>query len=574
MNWEIYTHSKLTFDSNRDLLYLQPFLLDKRIGGGRRLSNQQMTNLSEHAEGTEILGEISPGFEEILTPEAIGLIALLQREYGAERDKLLARRIEIQKKLVGGWTPGFLPETKEVRESDWTVAPLPDDLMDRRVEITGPTDRKMVINALNSGASIFMTDFEDSNAPTWDNMVRGHINLRDAILGTIDFKDPASGKEYSLNEKTAVLLVRPRGWHLPEKHMLVDGKPVSGSLFDFALYLFHNHQALKAKGTGPYYYLPKLENHLEARLWNQVITRAQEALSIPNGTVKATVLIETILASFELNEILYELRDHSAGLNCGRWDYLFSFIKKFRNDPNYVLPDRGQVGMTQHFMRSYSLLVIKTCHRRNVHAIGGMAAQIPVRNDEAANAEAMAKVTADKKREANDGHDGTWVAHPGLVSIAKDIFDRVMPQPNQIDKKREDVNIEISDLLALPEGTITEAGLRQNLNVGICYTEAWLRGNGCVALYNLMEDAATAEISRTQIWQWIKHEAKLEDGRTIDQALFEKTLTEEMGNIRATVGDAAFDNGKYQVAAGLFRDLSKAGDFSDFLTLPAYEMLD
>ena len=538
------------------------------------MPNEGAIDLAQHAGGVEITGDMQPGFADILTEDAIGLVAMLQRQFGDEREKLLARRQEVQKKLAGGVMPGFLPETKEIRESDWTVAPLPSDLLDRRVEITGPTDRKMVINALNSGASVFMTDFEDSNAPTWENMVGGHINLIDAINGSIEFTDPGTGKEYALNEKTAVLLVRPRGWHLFEKHMLVDGKPVSGSLFDFALYLYHNHAALKAKGTGPYYYLAKLENHLEARLWNSVITAAEEALGIPVGTVKATVLIETILASFELHEILHELREHSAGLNCGRWDYLFSYIKKFREDPEFLLPDRGQVGMTQHFMRSYSLLVIQTCHKRGVHAIGGMAAQIPVRNDEKANAEALAKVRADKEREVNDGHDGTWVAHPGLVHVAKDIFDRVMPQANQLDNAREDVNITIDDLLAKPEGTLTEAGLRQNLNVGVCYLEAWLRGNGCVALYNLMEDAATAEISRTQVWQWIRHGAKLENGRTVDAELFEATLAEELAKIRATVGDAAFDGGKYGEAVELFRSLSLAEKFSDFLTLSAYQMLD
>ncbi|MDP6391068.1 MAG: malate synthase A [Alphaproteobacteria bacterium] len=524
--------------------------------------------------GVEILGEIEPGFGEILTPEALGFVELLERQFGAERINLLRQRAEIQSRLDDGQRPDFLPETAEIRQADWTVAPLPDDLQDRRVEITGPTDRKMVINALNSGATVFMADFEDANAPTWDNIVRGQINLRDAVSGTIEYTDAKTGREYRLAEDQAVLLVRPRGWHLEEKHVLIDGNPVSAALFDFALYLYHNHAALEAKGTGPYFYLPKIENHLEARLWNDVFNAAQDALDIPRGTIKATVLIETLLAAFEMDEILYELREHSAGLNCGRWDYIFSFIKKFSKAEGCVMPDRGQVTMTQPFMRAYSRLLIKTCHRRNVHAVGGMAAQIPIRGDAAANQEALRKVHADKEREANDGHDGTWVAHPGLIPTAMEVFDRLMPAPNQIELERDDVKVAAADLLAVPEGTITEAGLRQNLNVGIRYIEAWLRGEGCVPLDNLMEDAATAEISRAQLWQWIYHGAKLDDGRIVDSSMFTEMLAEEMEKIHASVGPDAVEGGKFEEAAELFSNICLAPEFTEFLTIPAYDLID
>jgi malate synthase len=429
----------------------------------------------------------------------------------------------------------------------------------------------MVINALNSGASCFMADFEDSCTPTWANLIEGQINLRDAVAGTITFTDPASAKHYKLADKTAVLLVRPRGWHLPEKHVLVDGRAMSGSLFDFGLFLFHNAKALLAKGSGPYFYLPKLESHLEARLWNAVFVHAQQVLGLAQGTIKATVLIETILASFEMDEILHELRQHSAGLNCGRWDYIFSFIKKLRADPKAVLPDRALVTMTTQFLRSYSLLLIKTCHRRKVHAMGGMAAQIPIKEDAAANKRALEKVIADKNREATDGHDGTWVAHPGLVGLAKEIFDKAMPEPNQIARQRQDVNVAAADLLAVPTGAITEAGLRQNIDVGLGYIEAWLRGTGCVPLHNLMEDAATAEISRAQVWQWVRHAAKLDDGRVIDLALVDRLLAEERGRAVASAGQNAH---RYDDAAALFRRLVAARDFVDFLTLPAYEMVD
>jgi malate synthase len=507
-----------------------------------------------------------PGYETILTPEAIGFAVELEREFGAERRRLLARRAEVQRRLDAGWKPGFLTETREIREGEWRVAPIPHDLQDRRIEITGPTDRKMVINALNSGANVFMADFEDANTPTWQNLIEGQANLRDAMRGTIAYDDLQTGRHYALNDNPAVLFVRPRGWHLPEAHVLVDGERMSGALFDFALFFFHNARELVARGTGPYFYLPKLENHLEARLWNNVFLHAQARLGLPKGAVRATVLIETILAAFEMDEILWELRDHSAGLNCGRWDYIFSFIKKFAEDPDCVLPDRGQVTMTTHFLRSYSLLLIKTCHRREVHAMGGMAAQIPIRDDPAANEAAMAKVRADKEREAGDGHDGTWVAHPGLVAIAKEAFDRAMPLPNQIARKRQDIEVGPADLLAVPQGTITESGLRQNLNVGIGYIEAWLRGTGCVPLYNLMEDAATAEISRAQVWQWIRHGARLADGRTIDRALCRAMLDEELAKLPT-------GNGRHRDAAELFGELVESETFSEFLTLPAYEMI-
>ncbi len=529
--------------------------------------------LVKQAAGVEVHADRRPEYNDILTPAALGFVGMLERRFGAMRLELLRRREAVQLRLDAGENPDFLPETADVRAGDWTVAPLPADLLDRRVEITGPTDRKMVINALNSGANVFMADFEDANTPTWRNMIEGQINLRDAVAGTIEFVDPQTGKEYGLGDKTATLIVRPRGWHLPERHVTVDGRPISGSLFDFGLYFFHNAKAALAKGSGPYFYLPKLESHLEARLWNDVFVAAQEALGIPRGTIKATVLIETILAAFEMDEILYELREHSAGLNCGRWDYIFSIIKKFANRPEFVLPDRAEVTMTRHNMRSYSLLAIKTCHRRNVHAMGGMAAQIPIKGDEAANREALAKVRADKEREVSDGHDGTWVAHPGLVAVAKEAFDRGMPEANQIARKRQDVEVTAADLLDVPKGDITEAGLRQNVNVGVRYVEAWLRGNGCVPLYNLMEDAATAEISRAQVWQWLHHGARLKDGRTMDRDLFAAVLAEEMDKIRDELGPEAFAASRFDEAAGLFERLSTASAFPDFLTLPAYDII-
>ncbi len=530
-------------------------------------------DLGREAEGVQVLGEMKAGFEEILTPQALGFVGMLERTFGPRRAQLMERRQEVQARLDAGERPDFLPETADVRDADWTVAALPQDLLDRRVEITGPTERKMIINALNSGASVYMADFEDANTPTWDNLIEGQVNLRDAVRGDIRFTDPQSGKQYRLNEKTATLLVRPRGWHLPEKHVVVDGKPCSGALFDFALFFFHNAKALVDKGSGPYFYLPKLENHLEARLWNDAFNAAQDRLGIGRGTIKATVLIETILAAFEMDEILYELRQHSAGLNCGRWDYIFSFIKKFRAHPEYVLPDRGEVTMTRPFLRAYSLLLIKTCHRREVHAMGGMAAQIPIRGDAAANQDALAKVRADKQREAGDGHDGTWVAHPGLVNVAKAVFDAAMPEANQIARKRQDVRVTAEDLLAVPDGAITEGGLRHNVNVGIRYLGAWLRGSGCLPLYDLMEDAATAEICRSQLWQWIRHAAKLDDGRPIDQAFFDTVLAEELQKIRAETGEEGFAAGRFEAAAGLFREMVVAEESPEFLTLPAYDLI-
>jgi malate synthase len=510
---------------------------------------------------------------DILPPAAQAFLTELHRKFNARRIALLERRAVRQQEIDEGALPDFLPETREIRESAWTVAPIPADLEDRRTEITGPTDRKMVINALNSGAAMFMADFEDANAPTGHNLIEGQRNLSDAIRRTVSFTGP-EGKQYKLNEKTAVLLVRPRGWHLIEKHFHVDGEPISGALFDFGLYLFHNGAELVRRGSGPYFYLPKLESHLEARLWNDVFVFAQDYLEIPQGTIRATVLIETILGAFEMNEILWELRDHSAGLNCGRWDYIFSFIKKFRNRPDFMLPNRAQVTMTVHFLASYVDLLIQTCHKRGIHAMGGMAAQIPIKNDPEANDRALEKVRQDKLREVKAGHDGTWVAHPGLVAVAKRVFDEYMPQPNQIDRKREEVRVTAADLLAIPEGTITEDGLRLNVDVGIQYLEAWLRGNGAVPIYNLMEDAATAEISRAQVWQWARHGAKLEDGRAVTPALVKRTIEEELAKMRDRNGAERFAKGRFALAAELFERMMLSGEFSDFLTLPAYEYLD
>ena len=513
------------------------------------------------------------GDGEVLTPAALSFVAMLQRRFGSRRARLLERRREIQRRLDAGWMPGFLPETAEIRAGDWTVATIPDDLLDRRVEITGPVDRKMVINALNSGASVFMADFEDSCSPTWKNVVEGQRNLVDAIERTIEHVAVETGKVYRLNERIATLMVRPRGWHLEEKHLRVDGEPVSASLFDFGLFFFHNARRLLARATGPYFYLPKLENHLEARLWSDVFRAAQEELGLPPGTIRATVLIETVLAAFEMDEILWELREHSAGLNCGRWDYIFSFIKKFRSRAGFVLPDRSLVTMSRPFLAAYSHLVVRTCHRRGVHAMGGMAAQIPIKNDPAANDRAMEKVAEDKRREVAAGHDGTWVAHPGLVALAKGIFDAGMPGPNQIGRPASAEAVSADDLLEAPEGAITEAGLRQNVNVGILYLEAWLRGSGCVPLYNLMEDAATAEISRTQVWQWLRHGARLDDGRPLTRELYARVRDEELDLMRRQVGETAWAAGRYTRAAALFDQLITASELADFLTIPAYDEL-
>ena len=533
-----------------------------------------MTRQASYQEGIEIRGPITAEFAEILTPEAMAFVAKLVRTFSGRREELLQRRVQRQAEIDAGKMPDFLPETERIRQGNWTVAPIPDDLQDRRVEITGPVERKMTINALNSGAKVFMADFEDAHSPTWEGTIQGHINLRDAINRTISYTGP-EGKQYSLQEKTATLLVRPRGWHLQEKHVLIDGQPISGGIFDFGLYFFHNVKSLLERGTGPYFYLPKLENHLEARLWNDVFVLAQDELGIPRGTIRATVLIETILAAFEMDEILYELREHSAGLNCGRWDYIFSAIKKFRNVPGFILPDRAQVTMTTHFMRSYSLLAIKTCHRRNIHAIGGMAAQIPIKNDPKANEEAMARVQADKLREATDGHDGTWVAHPGLVAVAMEEFDKVMKGPNQIDKKREDVHVTAEDLLAVPDGTITEAGLRTNISVSLQYMESWFRGSGCVPINNLMEDAATVEISRSQIWQWIRHpKGILADGRKVTVELFRQLEAEELEKIKKAIGEQQYASRPFDKAARLLDEIITSEQFVEFLTLPAYKYLD
>jgi malate synthase len=523
--------------------------------------------------GIEVRGQLGPRFEEILTPAAIAFLAGLHRKFDATRLRLLARREERQARFDAGELPDFLPGTKSVREADWTVAPIPADLLDRRVEITGPTDRKMVINALNSGARVFMADFEDANTPTWSNLIEGQINLCDRWRGQLAFTDPASGKDYRLGPKPAVLMVRPRGWHLPEEHVRVDGEPMSGALFDFGLYIFHNAQVTREHGTGPYFYLPKMESHLEARLWNDVFLHAEQALDLPVGTIKATVLIETLPAAFEMDEIIYELREHMAGLNCGRWDYIFSFIKTLRNNPAFLLPDRGQVVMGKAFLKAYSELLIRTCHRRGAFAMGGMAAQIPARNNPAVNEAAFAKVRADKEREAAAGHDGTWVAHPDLVPVAMEVFDRLMPSPNQLDRKRLDVNVGQKELLEVHQGTRTEAGLRENIRVGVQYIEAWLRGRGAVPLYNLMEDAATAEISRAQIWQQLHFGASLDDGQKVTVAMFEKCLGEEMERVKGEIGEKNYAAGRFPEAIDLFRKMSTASAFEPFLTLPAYRLL-
>ena len=520
-------------------------------------------------QGVSISGRITPEFAQVLTPEALALVAKLHRRFEPRRQELLARRAARQEGFDAGALPDFLAETKAVRDADWKVAPQPPDLLDRRVEITGPTDRKMVINALNCGASTFMADFEDANCPTWHNMIDGQINLRDAVRRTISLEQ--NGKQYRLNPQTAVLIPRPRGWHLEEKHVTVDGQVVSGSLFDFALYFFHNAKELLARGSGPYFYLPKMESHLEARLWNDVFLLSQNELGLPRGTIKATALIETVVAAFEMDEILYELREHSSGLNIGRWDYIFSCIKKFRANKDFCLADRSQVTMTAPFMRAYALLLVKTCHARGAPAMGGMAAQIPIKNDPKANEAALEKVRQDKLREVTDGCDGTWVAHPALVPVAKRVFDQHMPGANQYDRQRPDVKVSAKDLLDFQPGKpITEAGLRNNISVGIQYLGAWLDGNGCVPVYNLMEDAATAEISRSQIWQWMRSpKGVLDDGRKVTRDLFTRLLGEELAKVKAEAG-----GGKYDEAARLFEAITTDDQYVEFLTLPAYRLLD
>ena len=522
-----------------------------------------MTELAIAITDIDVRGEVQPEWDEILSDEALGFVAALHKEFNPRRLELLAAREARKSRLDAGELPDFLPETREIRESDWTVAPIPHDLRDRRVEITGPVDRKMIINALNSGANVFMADFEDANSPTWANCIEGQLNLRDAVRRTISFD--SGTKQYQLNDTTATLLVRPRGWHLVEAHVTIDGQPISASIFDFGLYFFHNARAAIERGTGPYFYLPKMESHLEARLWNDIFVRAQQELGIDVGTIRATVLVETILAAFEMHEILWELRAHSAGLNCGRWDYIFSFIKKFRARHDFTTPDRVSITMDKAFLAAYVDLLIQTCHRRGIHAMGGMAAQIPIKDDPDANEAATKKVEADKLREVRAGHDGTWVAHPGLVGVAKRIFDEGMPEPNQIDRKRDDVKITRDDLLRLPEGVVTEKGVRQNINVGILYLSAWLGGSGAVPLYNLMEDAATAEISRTQLWQWIHHHAELDDGRVIDADLYRRIRDEEL----ASIGPSD----RVTRAANIFDRLILADELADFLTLPAYDEL-
>jgi malate synthase len=523
----------------------------------------------EIPDGVELFGGMEPGFEQVITPAALRFVAALARNFTDRVEALLAARVAAQARYDAGELPTFLTGPAESRDGDWKVGPIPADLEDRRVEITGPVDRKMIINALNSGANVFMADFEDSNTPTWQNQVQGQVNLYDAVRRTIRFVN-ARGRVYALKDKTATLMVRPRGWHLPEAHMVVDGRPVPGGLFDFGLFFFHNARELLARGSGPYFYLPKLQSHLEARLWNDVFSFAQDALEIPRGTIRATMLLETLPAAFEMEEMLYELREHSAGLNCGRWDYIFSTIKTLRAHPQYVMPDRAVVGMTHPFMKAYTERVIQICHRRGAHAMGGMAAQIPIKSDAAANATALEKVRGDKLREVTAGHDGTWVAHPGLVAVAREIFDAHMPTPNQIHRLREDVNVTPGDLLPTGGGPRTEAGLRQNINVGVLYLESWLKGTGCVPLYNLMEDAATAEISRTQLWQWIHHGAALDDGRVVTAELVRATLDDELEKLRDQMGEERFDHGEFERARDLFEQVACSEDFIEFLTLPAY----
>ena len=520
--------------------------------------------------GMEIRAEIKPGYEQILTPEALALVAKLSREFEPRRQQLLAARVERAKRLDAGERPDFLPETAHIRNGDWKIAPIPKALECRRVEITGPVERKMVINALNSGADSYMTDFEDSNTPNWDNQITGQINMRDAVRKTISLEQ--NGKQYKLNDKVATLVVRPRGWHLDEKHVLVDGKRISGGIFDFALFMVHNAKEQLARGAGPYFYLPKMESHLEARLWNDIFVMTQNELGLPQGTIKATVLIETIVAAFEMDEILYELREHSAGLNAGRWDYIFSCIKKFKLDKDFCLADRPKVTMTAPFMRAYALLLLKTCHKRNAPAIGGMAALIPIKNDPEKNEVAMGGVRNDKARDATDGYDGGWVAHPGLVELAMTEFKKVLgDRPNQIDKQRPDVEVTAKDLLDFrPETPITEAGLRYNINVGIHYLGAWLAGNGCVPIHNLMEDAATAEISRSQVWQWIRSpKGVLEDGRKVTAEMVRAMIPQELANAKAAAPNG--DSPTYDRAAQIFEQMSTSEEFAEFLTLPLYE---
>lgn len=522
----------------------------------------------------EVTGALKPRYDEILSKEALAFLAALHTKFNPTRLALLEARAERQKSFDKGALPDFLAETKSVRDGNWTVAPLPADLLDRRVEITGPVDKKMIINALNSGARVFMTDFEDASSPTWANMVEGQLNLKDLWAGKLDFTDETSGKAYAVGPNPAALMVRPRGWHLSERHMHVEGARMSGSLFDFGLYVFHNAKTMIARGKTPAFYLPKMESHKEARLWNDVFSFAEDHLGLKRGALRCTVLIETLPAAFEMDEILYEMRDHIIGLNCGRWDYIFSFIKRLGSNPNFLTPDRSVMTMASNFLAAYSLLLIKTCHRRGAFAMGGMAAQIPIKGDDSANETAFNKVRADKEREASNGHDGTWVAHPGMVKLATEVFDRLMPSQNQISRQRDDVSVTQADMLSLHKGERTEAGLRENIRVGVQYIEAWLRGRGAVPLYNLMEDAATAEISRVQIWQWIHHGAALADGRKVTPELFESALKDEMEKVRHVLGATVYDAGRFPEAIKLFSDMSLASTCAEFLTLPAYEVID
>ena len=527
-------------------------------------------------EGVEIQGTLKDRFNQILTTEATEFVAKLHRKFNATRESLLRKRAERQALLDAGALPDFLPDTQAVREASWKIASVPSDLQDRRVEITGPVDRKMMINALNSGAKVFMADFEDANSPSWQNVIEGQLNLIDAVERTIEYRSP-EGKVYRLNNQVATLVVRPRGWHLVEKHILVDRQPISASLVDFGLYFFHNAKRLQKKGTGPYFYLPKLEGHEEARLWNDVFNFAEDELGIPRGTIKATVLIETILAAFDMDEILYELRDHAAGLNAGRWDYIFSIIKKFRNRTDFILPDRSQVTMTVPFMRAYTKLLVKTCHRRGAHAIGGMAAFVPNRKDPKVNEVALAKVREDKIREANDGFDGTWVAHPDLVPVAMSVFDEVLGNgPNQIDRQRDHVVVTAKEILdaRVPGGKVSEAGLRTNISVAIQYLESWLRGVGAAAIYNLMEDAATAEISRSQVWQWIRHHVSVKEGIRASPELVRQIVEEELSKIRQVIGVETYAKGRFNEARAIFELVAVDDPFVEFLTIPAYEYID
>lgn len=535
-----------------------------------------MAYAAENREANPVLDlttTVDPAYAHILTEEALRFVGALENAFGDRRKALLEERMKRQARYDAGERPDFLPETRDIRTSDWTILNTPDDLLDRRVEITGPVDRKMMINAFNSGANVFMADFEDASSPTWSNMLDGQVNMYDYARGKLEFTDPKTGKHYSMGEKTAVLKVRPRGWHMLEAHATLNGEPISAGLFDFGLYVFHNAKALMERGTAAYFYLPKMESHQEAKLWDDAFTLAERMLNLPLGTFKATILIETLPAAFEMDEILFAMKNHIVGLNCGRWDYIFSYIKRIGGNADYLLPDRSQVGMGEAFLKAYSLLLIKTCHRRGAHAMGGMAAQIPVKNDDAANQAAFDKVRADKDREASNGHDGTWVAHPALVPVAKEVFNALMPQANQIHRKREDITITRDNLLQPHTGTTTEEGIRENIRVGIQYIGAWLNGRGAVPLYNLMEDAATAEISRTQIWQQLKHGAKLSDGRTIDRALVNHLYADEMTALKTTLGEQAFVAGRLDEAGDLFLELIYADTFTEFLTTPAYTLI-